>query len=84
MLEALDKLIELVDQLAGEGIQLHHLDIGGGIGITYDDEQPVAIGDYLGRLFARINAWRQEKYQGLPIKVMFEPGRSIAAMPAFC
>jgi diaminopimelate decarboxylase len=77
MLEALDKLIELVDQLAGEGIQLHHLDIGGGIGITYDDEQPVAIGDYLGRLFARINAWRQEKYQGLPIKVMFEPGRSI-------
>ena len=77
MLEALDKLIELVDQLAGEGIQLHHLDIGGGIGITYDDEQPVAIADYLGRLFARINAWRQEKYQGVPIKVMFEPGRSI-------
>jgi len=77
MLEALDKLIELVDQLAGEGIHLHHLDIGGGIGITYDDEQPVVIGDYLARLFARINAWREEKYQGAPIKVMFEPGRSI-------
>jgi len=77
MLEALDKLIELVDQLASEGIHLHHLDIGGGIGITYDDEQPVVIGDYLGRLFARINAWREEKYQGAPIKVMFEPGRSI-------
>jgi diaminopimelate decarboxylase len=77
LLEALDKLIDLVDQLAGEGIHLHHLDIGGGIGITYDDEQPVAVGDYLGRLFARIDAWRQDKYQGAPIKVLFEPGRSI-------
>ncbi|WP_211442966.1 diaminopimelate decarboxylase [Collimonas humicola] len=77
LLEALDKLIDLVDQLASEGIHLHHLDIGGGIGITYDDEKPVAIGSYLGRLFARIDAWRQDKYQGAPIKVLFEPGRSI-------
>jgi len=53
------------------------LDIGGGIGITYDDEKPVAVSAYLGRLFARIDAWRQEKYQGVPLKVMFEPGRSI-------
>ena len=35
------------------------------------------MGDYLGRLFARVNAWRDEKYQGKPIKVLFEPGRSI-------
>jgi diaminopimelate decarboxylase len=77
LLEALDKVIELVDQLAGEGIVLDHLDIGGGIGITYDDEVPVAVGDYLARLFLRINAWRAEKYQGRPIQVMFEPGRSI-------
>ena len=77
LLEALDKVIELVDQLAALGIPLHHLDIGGGLGITYDNEQPVAVGDYLGRLFARINAWRDEKYQGKPIKVLFEPGRSI-------
>jgi diaminopimelate decarboxylase len=77
LLEALDKVIELVDQLAAENIMLHHLDIGGGIGIIYDDELPVAVGDYLQRLFARINAWRDEKYQGKPIKVMFEPGRSI-------
>jgi diaminopimelate decarboxylase len=77
LLEALDKVIELVDQLDAEGLTLHHLDIGGGIGITYDDETPVAVGDYLGRLFARINAWRNEKYQGAPIKVLFEPGRSI-------
>lgn len=77
LLEALDKLIELIDTLDAEGICLHHLDIGGGIGIAYDADQPVAIGDYLGRLFARIDVWRASRYQGRPIKVMFEPGRSI-------
>ena len=77
LLEALDKVIELIDQLAAENIHLHHLDIGGGIGITYDDEKPVPVGDYLGRLFARVDAWRKEKYAGKAIKVMFEPGRSI-------
>jgi len=77
LLAALDKVIELIDQLAAEGIQLQHLDIGGGIGITYDDERPVAVGDYLARLFARVDAWRGEKYGGAPIKVLFEPGRSI-------
>lgn len=77
LLEALDKVIELIDRLEAEQIHIHHLDIGGGIGITYDDEQPVPVGDYLGRLFARIDAWRKEKYAGAPVKVMFEPGRSI-------
>jgi diaminopimelate decarboxylase len=77
LLEALDKVMELVDQLAAEGIALHHLDIGGGIGITYDEEKPVAVGDYLGRLFARVNAWRDRNHGGAPIKVLFEPGRSI-------
>ena len=77
LLEALDKIIELVDQLESEGIHLHHLDIGGGIGIAYDKEEPVPVQDYLGRLFARIHAWRDEKYQGKVIKVLFEPGRSI-------
>jgi diaminopimelate decarboxylase len=77
LLEALDKVIELVDQLEALGIPLHHLDIGGGLGITYDDEKPVAVGDYLGRLFARIDAWRDAKHQGKGIKVLFEPGRSI-------
>lgn len=77
LLEALDKVIELIDRLEAEGISVHHLDIGGGIGITYDQEQPVPVGDYLGRLFARIHDWRDAKYQGKAIKVMFEPGRSI-------
>jgi diaminopimelate decarboxylase len=80
LLEALDKLIELIDTLAGEGIHLHHLDIGGGLGIDYGtagDKPPVPVGDYLGRLFQRIDAWRAEKHEGKPVKVIFEPGRSI-------
>lgn len=77
LLEALDKVIELVDRLSEAGIALHHLDIGGGIGITYDDEKPVAVADYLSRLFTRIDSWRAEKYQGKQIIVLFEPGRSI-------
>jgi len=77
LLAALDKVIELIDRLEAEGIAIAHLDIGGGIGIVYDDERPVAVGDYLARLFARIDAWRAEKYGGRPIKVLFEPGRSI-------
>jgi diaminopimelate decarboxylase len=79
LLEALDKLIELIDTLGAEGIHLHHLDVGGGLGIDYgsDDKAPVPIGDYVGRVFARVEAWRAEKHGGRPIKVIFEPGRSI-------
>jgi len=77
LLEALDKVIELVDQLRASGIELHHLDIGGGIGIAYDDEKPVAVADYLGRLFKRIDQWRGDHYGGAPIDILFEPGRSI-------
>ena len=77
LLEALDKVIELIDQLHAEGITIHHLDIGGGIGIVYNDEKPVAVGDYLARLFAKVDAWRNAKYNGVQIDVMFEPGRSI-------
>ena len=82
LLEALDKLIELIDALHDEGIHLHHLDIGGGLGVDYGvagDAPPVPVGDYLGRLFARIDAWRLDKHDGKPIKVIFEPGRSIVA-----
>lgn len=78
LLEALDKVIELIDQLAQENIPLHHLDIGGGIGITYDNETPVPIGSYLSRLFGRVDQWRALKHQGSPIQILFEPGRSIA------
>ena len=79
LLEALDKLIELIDTLAAEGIHLHHLDVGGGLGIDdgTGDSAPVPIGDYVTRVFERVDAWRAAKYDGKPIKVIFEPGRSI-------
>ena len=77
LLEAVDKLIELIDVLAAEGIVIHHLDIGGGLGIDYESQAPVAVGDYLARLFQKIDAWRLAKYAGASIKVLFEPGRSI-------
>ncbi|UTY56700.1 diaminopimelate decarboxylase [Massilia sp. erpn] len=80
LLEALDKLIELIDTLDAEGIHLHHLDIGGGLGVDYGEVgegAPVAVGDYLGRLFRRVDAWRAARHGGKPIKVIFEPGRSI-------
>ena len=80
LLEALDKLIELVDALGAEGIVLDHLDMGGGIGINYGEaggNQPVPVADYLGRVFARVDQWRAASYGGKPIKVIFEPGRAI-------
>ena len=79
LLEALDKLIELIDALAAEGIHLHHLDVGGGLGIDYGtgEDSPVPISHYVERVFARVDAWRAENHSGQPIKVIFEPGRSI-------
>jgi diaminopimelate decarboxylase len=77
LLEALDKLIELIDALEQEGIAIHHLDKGGGIGIPYEGGDSVPVGDYLARLFAKIDEWRRLKHGASPIQVMFEPGRSI-------
>jgi diaminopimelate decarboxylase len=75
-LAALERLLELVDQLAAEGIALHHLDLGGGLGITYRDEVPPSRHDTLGALFARISAWAQQRGCEMP-EVMFEFGRSM-------
>ena len=81
LMAALDKLIDLVDRLAAEGIVIHHLDLGGGIGIRYGDEapgeRPVVIDEYLKKVFARIDAWRTRRHAGQPLAVMFEPGRSL-------
>ncbi len=67
--DAIDKLIILMDKLKENGINLHHIDIGGGLGICYDDETPPAKGEYVKRLVAALAE------QGLEIIV--EPGRSI-------
>lgn len=70
-LDALDRVLKLVDNLAEEGISIHHLDLGGGLGVTYNDETPPAIGDYIGAIKAKLGNRK--------IALMFEPGRSIAA-----
>jgi diaminopimelate decarboxylase len=77
LLEALDRLMALVDQLEGERIRIRHLDVGGGVGIAYQGEATVSVPEFVTRVLNRIAAWRDERYQGLPLRVLFEPGRSI-------
>lgn len=71
-LDALDKLIDLIKQLAGHGIQLKHLDLGGGIGIRYTDETPLSPADLLSRVFATL-----DKHGLGHLQLVLEPGRSL-------
>jgi diaminopimelate decarboxylase len=66
---ALQKLLDLVDRLATEGIAIEHIDIGGGLGIRYRDETLPAVADYIHALTGCLADRRQ--------KIMFEPGRSL-------
>jgi diaminopimelate decarboxylase len=64
---ATKKVLALVDQLSAEGISLEHLDLGGGLGIRYDDETPPSIADYASALLTAL--------QGRSEKIIVEPGR---------
>lgn len=68
-LDALDKILELVATLHAEGIVLHHLDLGGGLGICYKDEQPPEPSDYISAVLARLGK--------TDFEVLLEPGRAI-------
>ncbi|BFM19201.1 diaminopimelate decarboxylase [Gilvimarinus japonicus] len=70
-LDALDRLLVLVDNLSADGIQISHLDLGGGLGVTYRDEQPPEVATYMEAIKAKIG--------DRELALMFEPGRSIAA-----
>ena len=70
-LDTLDRVLALVDRLADEGITIRHLDMGGGLGVTYDAEQPPAPADYIGAMLERLGDRKLE--------LVLEPGRSIAA-----
>jgi diaminopimelate decarboxylase len=70
-IDALRKLLQLVDTLAKAGIPIKHLDLGGGLGVRYRDEEPPAVADYIA-------AVRQE-IGDRPLQLLFEPGRSIVA-----
>ncbi|MBN3755073.1 diaminopimelate decarboxylase [Paraburkholderia sp. Tr-20389] len=71
-LDAVDKLLELVAQIEADGVTIKHVDVGGGLGITYDDETPPDIGDFVRTLLDRIEA-RGHGHR----EVYFEPGRSL-------
>ncbi|WP_324780079.1 diaminopimelate decarboxylase [Thiobacillus sedimenti] len=67
--DAADRVLDLVDTLAADGIALRHIDLGGGVGIRYRDETPPDLAAY-GRVLAQKFAGRREK-------LLLEPGRSL-------
>jgi len=71
-LEAADRLLDLVDVLASEGIRLSHIDFGGGLDIRYRDENPPPPANLIGALIARVDSRGHGDRM-----LMFEPGRSI-------
>ena len=70
-LEAMDRLLALIDRLAAEGIHIHHLDVGGGLGVNYSDENPPHPEQYAAALKAKL--------VGRDLQLIFEPGRAIIA-----
>lgn len=71
-LNALDRLLDLVEEVEHHGIAIHHIDVGGGLGITYSDEAPPAADVLVAQLLARIDA-RGHGHR----EVLLEPGRSM-------
>ena len=68
---ALDKVCELIESLKQEGIELEHVDLGGGLGVIYIDEQVAEVSEFANALLPKLKQ--------LGLKVFFEPGRSIVA-----
>lgn len=69
--DALERVLELVDVLSANGIELAHIDVGGGLGVCYQDEQPPSPSDYVASLLKTL--------ADRPQSLIMEPGRSIAA-----
>jgi len=74
-LDALDRLLVLLERLRERGIEVEHLDLGGGLGVPYRDERPPAPFDYATALLERLASWPGSER----LTLLFEPGRSIAA-----
>jgi diaminopimelate decarboxylase len=70
-LDALERVLVLVDKLSGAGITIDHLDLGGGLGVTYSDERPPQPAEYAAALAERLG--------DAPYEIFVEPGRAIAA-----
>lgn len=70
-MDALDRVLSLIDTLADQGIRIRHLDMGGGLGVTYNQETPPQPADYVKALCERLG--------DRELELVLEPGRSIAA-----
>jgi len=71
LLDALQRILALIDELAADGITIEHLDLGGGLGVSYRDEQPPEPATYMQQVVAALGE--------RPLQLVFEPGRSIVA-----
>ena len=71
-LDATDRLIRLIEQLKEDGITLKHLDLGGGLGVTYTDETPPHPSDYAAALLNKLKNYKD-------LEIILEPGRAITA-----
>lgn len=71
-LDATDRLIRLMEQLKEDGITLKHLDLGGGLGVTYTDETPPHPSDYAAALLNKLKDYKD-------LEIILEPGRAITA-----
>jgi diaminopimelate decarboxylase len=71
-LDALDRLLDLVEKVEAEGMRIDHLDLGGGLGITYTDEAPPSAETLVRSLLARIDSRGHGRR-----RILFEPGRSL-------
>lgn len=69
--DALGEVLQLVDDLEHKGITLDHIDLGGGLGVCYKDEQPIAVEDYASAVLQTMGRHSQQ--------LLFEPGRYIVA-----
>lgn len=71
-LDATDRLIVLMEQLKQDGIELHHLDLGGGLGVPYTSETPPHPTEYTAALLAKLRDYPE-------LEIILEPGRAITA-----
>ena len=71
LIESLDKLLNVIDELTDLNIVLKHVDLGGGLGVTYDQEKPPHPSEYLSIV--------KERLKDRALNLVLEPGRSIAA-----
>jgi len=78
-LDAMDRMLDLVESIEAAGIPIHHIDFGGGLGINYNDDTPPAADALWAKLLAKLDA------RGFgQRKLMIEPGRSLVGNAGLC